>query len=186
MMEKIMFEVKKAIEYKGHVVIAIDGRAGAGKTTLANELADLLCGEVVPMDHFFLPPELRTDDRLAEAGGNVHYERFFEEVCHGLAFKVPFDYGVFDCSQMKIASRRHIENGRVVIVEGSYSQRPELRDFYDVRIFMDVEPEVQMDRIIRRNGAEMAERFKNLWIPLEEKYFEAFKIKENADIVLKR
>ena len=69
MMERIMFEVKKAIEFKGHVVIAIDGRAGAGKTTFANELADLLCGEIVPMDHFFLPPELRTEERLAEAGG---------------------------------------------------------------------------------------------------------------------
>jgi len=186
MMEQIMFEVKKALEFKGRVLIAIDGRAGAGKSTLAKELAELLDGEIISMDDFFLPMELRTEERLKEPGGNVHYERFADEVGLKLVYAMPFEYGVFDCSEMKIASKKHIKNGRIVIVEGSYSLRPEFRDLYDIRIFMDVEPDVQMKRITERNGKEMARRFKDLWIPMEEKYFEKCGVKECADIVLKR
>lgn len=186
MMEQIMFEIKKALEFKGRVLIAIDGRAGAGKSTLAKELAELLDGEIISMDDFFLPMELRTEERLNEPGGNVHYERFADEVGLKLVYAMPFEYGVFDCSEMKIASKKHIKNGRIVIVEGSYSLRPEFRDLYDIRIFMDVEPDVQMKRITERNGAEMAIRFKELWIPMEEKYFEKCGVKECADIVLKR
>ena len=61
-------------------VIAIDGRAASGKTTLAAALAAETGGTVVHMDDFFLPAELRTPQRLAAPGGNVHAERFAEEV----------------------------------------------------------------------------------------------------------
>ena len=43
----------------------------------------------------------------------------------------------------------------------------------------------QMERIICRNGKDMAERFRNEWIPMEEKYFAAYDIKKQADIYLK-
>ncbi|MCL1786352.1 MAG: hypothetical protein FWG38_00075 [Defluviitaleaceae bacterium] len=61
-------------------VIAIDGRAASGKSTLATALKDVIDGEVVHMDDFFLPKALRTEARMKEAGGNIHYERFLEEV----------------------------------------------------------------------------------------------------------
>ena len=64
----------------GKRVIAIDGRSGAGKTTLSQILSERLGASVVHMDDFFLPLSLRSDKRLSEAGGNVHYERFIEEV----------------------------------------------------------------------------------------------------------
>ena len=185
-MERILLEVRKAIAFKGKVLIGIDGMAGAGKSTLARELAEVLNGEIIPMDDFFLPPELRTAERLAEAGGNVHYERFSAEVGQNLVFGNSFDYGVFDCSKMAIDSIRHIENGQVVIVEGSYCLRPEFRDLYDVRIFMEVDEDIQMKRITERNGSEMALRFKELWIPMENKYFKECGVKECADIVLRR
>lgn len=186
MIDKIFLEVKRALEYKGRALIAIDGRAGAGKSTLASELAELFDGEIISMDDFFLPMELRTEERLNEPGGNVHYERFAQEVGLKLIYPMPFEYGVFNCSEMRIDSKKRVKNGRIVIVEGSYSLRPEFRDIYDVRIFMDVDADTQMKRIKERNGEELAKRFEQLWIPLEEKYFEAFKVKECVDVILKR
>ena len=64
----------------GMRIIAIDGRCAAGKTTLAARLAKELGGDVIHMDDFFLPLELRTEERFREPGGNVHYERFKTEV----------------------------------------------------------------------------------------------------------
>lgn len=46
-------------------------------------------------------------------------------------------------------------------------------------VFVCSSPEIQRERIIKRNG-DMAERFFNEWIPLENRYFEAFDIRENA------
>jgi energy-coupling factor transporter ATP-binding protein EcfA2 len=62
-----------------HIVISIDGSSASGKTTLAKNLASLLNGETVHCDDFFLPAELRTEKRLNEAGGNIHYERLKAE-----------------------------------------------------------------------------------------------------------
>ena len=36
----------------------------------------------------------------------------------------------------------------------------------------------------RRNGEMLAKMFAEKWIPMEEKYFDAFSIKERADIVI--
>ena len=48
----------------GMRIIAIDGRCAAGKTTLAARLAKELGGDVIHMDDFFLPLELRTEERF--------------------------------------------------------------------------------------------------------------------------
>ena len=48
----------------------------------------------------------------------------------------------------------------------------------------NIEPELQRERILKRNGQEKAEMFFNRWIPMEQKYFEAFKIREKCDIIL--
>lgn len=84
----------------GAGVIAIDGRAASGKTTLAAALAAETGGAVVHMDDFFLPAELRTPQRLAAPGGNVHAERFAEEVLPFLRQGRPFCYRRFDCRVM--------------------------------------------------------------------------------------
>ena len=165
-------------------VIAIDGRAASGKTTKAALLSAVLDAPVIHMDDFFLPPALRTPERLAQPGGNVHHERFAEEVLPGLASGEAFSYRIFDCSRMDFAGERHIPAAPIRIVEGSYAHHPALGDHADLRVFTTVEAAEQMARILRRNGEKMAEMFRTRWIPMEESYFSAFAIREKADIAL--
>ena len=80
MINEIYEQISTKLKNVSRMVVGIDGMAAAGKTTLAAELADKFCGEVIHMDDFFLPFELRTAERLKEPGGNVHYERFIDEV----------------------------------------------------------------------------------------------------------
>ncbi len=166
-------------------VIAVDGRAGAGKSSLAACLADLLApASTVYMDDFFLPPALRTEQRLAACGGNLHYERFAEEVLPYLRGVADFSYRCFDCSVMDYGELRRVQGAPIYLVEGSYSHHPYLGDYADLRVFVDVEPALQLERITARNGERMAELFKSRWIPMEEQYFRAFAVREAADIVL--
>lgn len=165
-------------------IIAIDGRAASGKSTLAEQLSKLLDADVVHMDDFFLPPELRTEERLAEPGGNVHYERFCEEVLPYLGSSAAFSYRIFDCSKMDYSGERIIENKPIRIVEGAYSHHPKFGGYADLFVFSDVDAEEQLRRICLRNGEEKAQMFAKKWIPMEERYFAAFEIKEHTGDVI--
>ena len=165
-------------------VVAIDGRAASGKTTKASLLHAVLGAPVIHMDDFFLPPALRSEERLAQPGGNVHYERFAEEVLPHLTSGEGFTYRVFDCSRMDYHGLREIPAAPLRIVEGSYALHPQLGDYADLRVFSTVDEAEQMARILRRNGEKMAEMFRTRWIPMEERYFAHFAVREKADICL--
>ena len=165
------------------LIIAIDGRSGAGKSTLAGTLEERLGLAVVHMDDFFLQPHQRTQERLSEPGGNVDYERVRKEVLEPLKRgEKHVSYRIFDCKTMSFQGERTINGSKTVVVEGSYSCHPLLKEYYDLTIFLDVDKETQMERLRERVGEERLGMFKEKWIPLEEAYFEAFAIKEQCDI----
>jgi len=174
-----------ALPEKGGVrVIAIDGRAASGKTTLARQLAAVLKAEVVHMDDFFLPRELRTPERFREPGGNVHYERFAEEVLPHLRDRNAFSYRVFDCGAMDYGEKTTVRFSPWRIVEGAYSLHPRFGAYADLKVFCDISPAEQERRIVRRNGAARWKVFRDRWIPLEERYIRACKVRERADLIL--
>ena len=167
-------------------IIAIDGRCAAGKTTLAAELAEQLGGDVIHMDDFFRPPKLRTPERRSEPGGNVHYERFLTEVIPKLASGEAFSYQRFDCSRMAPGDRIPVQNNGFVFVEGAYSCHPVLGNYMDRKVFLDMDRVNQTERIRGRNGEDRLQDFLQLWIPLEEAYFLAFSVEENADYIINK
>lgn len=168
----------------GRCVVAIDGRCASGKTTLAEQLAVVTGSGVVHMDDFFLPPELRTEERLKEPGGNVHYERFQQEVLPALSRGEDFSYRCFDCGTMSFGRERQVSGTGIVVVEGAYSCHPKLGEYMKVRVFSDVEGQEQQRRIAARDGEEALAAFRQRWIPMEENYFRAYKIRERAEVVL--
>lgn len=167
---------------RGNAVVAIEGGSASGKTTLAKMLSDLYDCTVFHMDDFFLRPEQRTKERYEEIGGNVDRERFLSEVLIPLKNGEPIKYRKFDCSSMTLTDEETVIPKGLTVVEGAYSMHPELARYYDLSVFLDISPELQRDRINKRNSPEMAKRFFNEWIPLEEKYFSLTNAKNRCDI----
>ena len=137
---------------KTPVILAIDGMSAAGKTTAAALLSRYWGAPVVHMDDFFLPAHLRTEERLAHPGGNVHYERFAAEVLPMLRRKEAFFYRRFRCSTMTYDGKVLIPPAPIVIVEGAYALHPIFGDHADVTAFFAVTPETQRQRILARGG----------------------------------
>ena len=135
------------------------------------------------MDDFFLPFERKTPERLAEPGGNVDRERFYREVILPYQEAEPITYGVYDCSCGTITGIRSAAQAPLLVVEGSYCLHPLMADTYDLKVFSTCDPELQSQRILQRNGAEMHRRFVEQWIPMEEQYFSAFDIRQSCDFV---
>ncbi len=177
--------IESELKNKSRLITAIDGGAASGKTTLANTLAARFDGAIIHMDDFFLRPEQRTEARFAEPGGNLDRERFSEEVLPHLRDENGFSYRRFDCSEMALGEKASIPSKKLLIVEGSYSHHPAFGDAYDLKIFLDIDEETRKARIMKRNGKEKYEMFITRWIPLENRYFEAFSIREKADILIK-
>lgn len=175
---------KKYLQANTPCVIAIDGRAASGKTTLASLLKLVLHADIIHLDDFFLPPELRQKERFQTPGGNIHHERFIQQVLPFLSQRTPFSYQIFDCSTMKYSGVQQIGTQFFRVVEGSYSCHPFFGDYADITIFADVSSDEQEKRIRQRNGEELLKMFVSRWIPLEEAYFSHFQIKEKAQLIL--
>jgi len=182
------FPVFERIEHllrrQENIVVAIDGRSGSGKSSLGRLLKDVYGCPVISMDHFFLRPEQRSASRLSEAGGNVDYERFNLEVVPKLKGGAPFNYQVFNCQLGTFTASATVEHHRLTVVEGSYSLHPTLIDAYDLKVFLTISPEVQEERLRKRNGPDMVERFLKEWIPLEERYFSLLDIASKSDLII--
>ena len=172
------------LQNKSHIIVAIDGRCAAGKSTFANALKEKLNCNVIHMDDFFLRPEQRTAQRLATAGENIDHERFLSQVLLPLSKYEVCSYRAYDCHTQTFRSPVSVSPTAVTIVEGSYCCHPALFDYYDIRIFLDIDSKEQMNRIVMRNGEAAAQQFKKTWIPLEEKYFSAFDVENRCDMTL--
>lgn len=179
---KVFATVEKRQQKKPNLVLGIEGNAAAGKTTLAQCLFELYDCEVIHMDEFFLPEELRIPDRMEETGGNIHYERFTSEVIEGIRSREPFEYRVFSCSEMRYTQVKKISNRKMLVIEGVYSMREDFRSVYDCKIFMKLPVILQKQRIIDRNGIEMYEVFRDKWIPMENRYFEICNPEDVCDL----
>ena len=165
-------------------LIGIDGRCAAGKTTISEILSRKTGWPIVHLDDFFLRPEQRTPERYAEPGGNVDRERLLEEVMIPLEQHKAVTFQKFDCSCMKLGEAVSIPKADVIVFEGSYALHPELRDHYHLRVFLDVDPEDQLERIEARSGKEKRAVFEARWIPLEETYFSFYQVASCADLTI--
>jgi len=182
--ESVLCEIEGLRQKEKYLLIAIDGRCAAGKSMLAAHLQKACGCNVIHMDHFFLRTEQRSAKRLEEPGGNVDYERFLKEVLLPLRQGETFSYRPYDCHKREMAEAIRIEPHPVNVIEGSYCCHPALFDKYDLRIFLTIDETKQLRRIRMRNGEMGAAMFQDPWIPLEERYFSVFNIKDRCDLCL--
>ena len=168
--EQALKSKKRDMGWQKPLILAIDGYCGSGKTYYSKLISEHFGASIVHCDDFFLPKQMRTPERLGEMGGNVHYERL-AEVLGRVRQGKSFTYQAYDCSTDSFVDR-YFEATDVVVVEGSYALRSNLRQYYDVEILLTVDKVTQYNRLLQREGKEGIINFVNKWIPLENNYFD--------------
>jgi len=181
--QPLLAKIDELLRTEPRVLLAIDGDAAAGKSTLAELLRQAYDCNVFAMDHFFLRPEQRTQARLDEPGGNVDYVRFQAEILTPLGTGQPFTYRPWDCKTGDFGTEIPVTPNPLNIIEGAYSQHPMFGDVHHIKVFLTVPPEEQLRRIGLRNGETQLERFQTEWIPMEKRYFAAFGIQAQCEFV---
>ena len=181
--EELVRHIRQELARRGRLLLAIDGRCGCGKSTLAARLAADFGGSIFHMDDFYLPFEKRAENWRELPAGNMDLARFRDEVLELLHRGEAVSYRAYDCRNDRFLPTRVLAPTPLAIVEGSYSEHPLLREYYDLRVFLTAPAAVQRARLLAREG-ERFPAFKALWIPMEERYFAAFAIEERAVRVL--
>jgi len=182
--DDVKSEIQRLLKEKGSVVVAIEGPCASGKSTLGEELCREFNARLFHADDYFLRPEQRTPERLAEIGGNFDRERFFYEVAEPAKNRQDALCRKYSCSSGTLSDEYCVPFAPVTVVEGSYCMHPELGEYFDIGVFLDISPEEQSARIMQRNGSEMHKRFVEEWIPMENRYFCAMNIREKCIFLL--
>jgi len=144
-----------ASQSRSPFVVAIDGRSGAGKSTLATLLAKRLNALVISGDDFFSGGvTLRNDPPSVLADICIDWRRLREVLLTlltvGQAHFSPFDWEAFDGS--KGIDPVVLELCDIIIIEGVYSARPELRALVDFSVLIDIPEDLRRQRLIKREG----------------------------------
>ncbi len=165
-------------------LITIDGPCASGKTTLADRIAYVFDAAVVHTDDFVIPYAQKTSERLAIPGGNCDAARLAREVVAPWKRDDPVKYRRYDCGKDRLLPEEELPDSGMLILEGSYSNLPAIREYADLCLFVDAPEEVRMDRLRKRESEESLIRFEEKWIPLENAYFEAYKLPDGRCLIV--
>ena len=165
---------------KGSLLVAVDGLCCAGKTSFASELADCLGARVFHTDDFYVP----SGRRSGAPGGNIDVPRLLSEILLPLKNGRDIVYRGYDCASESFGPAVKVGFPEAAVVEGTYSLLPALRGFYDIKIFMEIDPEEQTRRLSRREDAESLKRFEAVWLPRERYYFEKCRPRLASDFII--
>ncbi len=170
----------------GRFIIGIDGPSASGKSTLANELIGYLNNtEIICMDNFYKPGELRNEaDRINEIGSYFDWRRLEKQVLIPFKNNLDIVYDNYDWMTDRISGSKHISRKHNIIVEGVYSIRKELANYYNYKIWIDCPYETRLQRGIIRDGIEMKDYWETVWMKQENEYMAAHKSSSYADFII--
>ena len=156
-------------------LIAIDGRAGAGKTTLAarffEELSLDKTVEVIHMDDLYNGWEKALDAGLTKT---------LESIVKSHHNKVVFEIEIFNWQLMSFDSKEEINPVDILILEGVGAGQKVVRDAGATLYWLDIDAEVGIQRVLNRDGNQIASQMKQ-WQILQEIHFIRDKTRENEE-----
>ena len=185
------------------VRVAVDGRPASGKSTLADELGELLCagGRSViraSIDEFMYPKEVRYRRGVDSADGCYHDSFDFDALHESLLRPLgpggscsvrgrSYDRET-DC--VVFPPTKHVTVDEVLLFDGVFLMRPELNDSWELRILVATSFEESLRRARLRDTASLGsvrrveERFHNRYGPSQTHYSDTVRPIELADVII--
>ncbi len=175
---------------KSPLLVALDGRSGVGKSTLAQFIAQEVGGVVVQGDDFFAGgPDGEWDARSVEAkvADCIDWRRLRKEVLEPLLAGQPASWHPFDfISGIGLSEEvKHCKPAAVIILDGAYSCRPELADIVDLSVLIEMsDDKLRRERLLNREGHDFMTAWHLRWNAAEDHYFTEVVHRSRFDLIL--
>ena len=178
------------------LVVAIDGRSGSGKSTVAEAVAQAIDAVIVPCDDFFAASlsNAEWDRRTPEqrAADAIDWRRLRREAIEPLRIGRTASWYAFDFLAGPRGDGTYLQKGTptalapkpVVLLDGAYSARPELGDIVDISVLVEAAPATRATRLAAREAAEFLRQWHARWDLAEEYYFGHVRPPSAFDVVL--
>jgi uridine kinase len=170
------------------VLVALDGRSGAGKSTVAAQVGAQTGALVIDGDDFYRSGTDASWDALSPAEKVdlvIDWERqrsLLEQLRHGAAVTwQPYDWEADDGG---LGAPVTAGPAAVVLLDGAYSARPELSDLYSQRVLLSVARDVRRERLLHREGERYRAEWEARWGEAEDLYFDVLMPPAVFDLVL--
>lgn len=145
--QNLLQEIKE-IKNNKTTVIAIDGVAGSGKTTLALKLAqDLTESSVVHMDDLYDGWNNPLSQKLTA--------RVISQLLEPVSKQLPVSYQVFDWKLNRFNDFKTITQHKYLILEGVGAAQREFRPYINKIIWIECDPSLGFNRVIARDGEKV-------------------------------
>lgn len=165
-----------ASERPDPILVALDGRSAAGKSTLAAMVAPVVGAAVVDGDDFYSGGTAGTWDAMSaaeKAGHCIDWRRqrpVLEKLGRGEAASWhPYDWEADDGSLADLPVT--CDPAPVIILDGAYSARPELADLFHLRVLLDAPAALREKRLMQREGEGHRVDWNRRWDDAEQWYF---------------
>lgn len=147
-------------------IIGIDGPAGAGKSTLAQRIASSWPTKkptIIHMDYLYDGWENALTEQLTKVLEN--------QILKPLSMKKRASIRKYDWLNSRFSDFVEIEDSNLYILEGVGSGQRASRKYLDQLIWIDIEPEVGLNRVLQRDG-DYLESEMRIWQMRERSHFE--------------
>ncbi|HEX5087024.1 MAG TPA: 4-amino-4-deoxy-L-arabinose transferase [Nocardioides sp.] len=151
-------------------LVAIDGPAGSGKTTLARAVAELTGAQVVHMDDLM-------DGWDGMAGTGPQLLTIVEPLAGGVAGS----YRHYDWHAGRFDRTVEVPPAPWLVIEGVGAGNPLIADLVTVLVWVEADDDVRLRRGLERDGSAMEGRWR-AWMRDEVGLFAAQRTAERADV----
>ena len=142
------------------VVLALDGRCGSGKTTMAAALAEQFPDSIVlHTDDFYLPPADRVPGWEQTPCANMDLARLRDEVLAPARAGKPVLYRAYSCREGAYLPVQQLAAQPLVILEGSYSHHPLLQQLRPLPVPREAHPADDQQRQAPQAAARLRRRY---------------------------
>jgi len=173
----ILAEISKISSLNARpILIAIDGPAGSGKTSLANQLANnLKSATTIHMDDLYNGWEDALTATLTR-----HLE---EWVLDPLTQHQSVKYQKFDWINSEYGPTVEVSDVELLILEGVGAAQAKIRQQADLTIWIEVGAQIGLARVLNRDGAQILP-YMLKWQERESAHFIKDQTKENCQIFI--
>ncbi|MBS3122452.1 hypothetical protein J4434_06235 [Candidatus Woesearchaeota archaeon] len=203
--ELIKYLAEIILNTKRHhpIRVGIDGVDASGKTTLANLLADYLKSQNVDIirasiDGFHNPKSIRYKKGRNSPEGyykdSFNNQAIIDNLLAPLGENENLQYkkAIFDfkTDSEVVLPVETANKDSILIMDGVFLFRPELADYWDLKIFIEADFKITVSRATKRDGyylgseQEILDKYNQRYVPGQQLYFHEAHPQETADIII--